>query len=96
MAVGRPPSMGIDETTAVVHKKLAEVSSEAMLELHKRNGSMHLKIIGMERSIKDLHSQNKILLQESLAIKAMHESDQHQKQRKSSKFPRRLWRGTSC
>ncbi|KAI9858315.1 MAG: hypothetical protein M1813_007590 [Trichoglossum hirsutum] len=37
MAIGKPPSMGIDITVATIHSKLAEVNSEAMVLLHSRS-----------------------------------------------------------
>jgi hypothetical protein len=37
MAIGKPPSMGIDITVAMIHSKLAEVNSEAMVLLHSRS-----------------------------------------------------------
>ncbi|KAI9761888.1 MAG: hypothetical protein M1840_001541 [Geoglossum simile] len=37
MAIGKPPSMGIDITVATIHGKLAEVNAEAMVLLHSRN-----------------------------------------------------------
>jgi peptide subunit release factor RF-3 len=55
-ALGRPPSIGIDETTIQVHKKLAEVNSEAMVQLHKRNHKMHELIQNMEQNVKLLRA----------------------------------------
>jgi hypothetical protein len=62
MAIGRPPSRGIDKTAAQVHRKLAEVSSEAMFHLHKRSQSIHVTVRDSNTQIKDLQRQNKVLV----------------------------------
>jgi hypothetical protein len=55
MAIGKPPSMGIDRTTALIHCKLAEVSLEANFLLHKQN--QEINIIVKESQITITESQ---------------------------------------
>jgi hypothetical protein len=81
--------MGIDETTTKVHKKLAEVNSEAMIQLHKRSHKMHELIEGMERSVKVLREEAEenrkritLLLDESAQSKARYIEAQEQRRRK--------------
>ncbi|KAE9370953.1 hypothetical protein N431DRAFT_379747 [Stipitochalara longipes BDJ] len=44
MAIGNPPAMGVEKTASIIHGKLAEVTSEAMLNLHKRNQQIQLTV----------------------------------------------------
>lgn len=62
MAIGKPPSVGIDKTAARVHKKLAEVSSEAMIQLHKRSQSIHVTVEDSNTRIKELERLNAVLV----------------------------------
>ena len=62
MAIGRPPSMGIDKTASVVHKKLAEVSSTAMIELHKRSQSIYNTVESTKSRINNLERLNMVLV----------------------------------
>jgi len=36
--------MGVEKTASVIHGKLAEVTSEAMINLHKRNQKIQLTV----------------------------------------------------
>jgi hypothetical protein len=62
MAIGRPPSMGIDKTAANVHKKLAEVSSGAMIELHKRSQNIYKTVEDTRSTINRLERLNMVLV----------------------------------
>lgn len=58
MAIGKPPSIGIDKTAAAIHAKLTEVISEAARQLHKR--SQNILITGEDSNarIKELKGSN--------------------------------------
>ena len=58
MAIGKPPSLGIDETVAKIHGKLAEVNSEAMIQLHKRSQKIHIVVEDNNVHIKKLETSN--------------------------------------
>jgi predicted nuclease with TOPRIM domain len=73
MAFGRPPSVGIDKTAAQVHKKLAEVSSEAMIQLHKRSQSIHVTVEDSNDRIKKLELLNGVLVDSYGRLAAQYE-----------------------
>ena len=58
MAIGKPPSIGIDRTVATIHGKLAEVNSEAMIQLHKRSQKIHTTVEDNNARIKELKNSN--------------------------------------
>lgn len=58
MAIGKPPSLGIDGTMATIHGKLAEVNSEAMIQLHKRSQKIHITVEDNNTHIKKLETSN--------------------------------------
>jgi len=62
MAIGKPPSMGIDVTVATIHGKLAEVNSEAMVLLHSRSQEIH-------KGVQELQAENKQLLDRTKQLK---------------------------
>jgi hypothetical protein len=61
MAIGVPPAMGIDKTTTLIHSKLADVTNQAMVSLHKRNRDIELKV----RESKIIIEESQITIQES-------------------------------
>ena len=76
MAIGRPPSLGIDVIQTTIQQKLAEVGAEAMLLLHGRsreifvdvrylrnkNEDQFRQIKSLNNNIKSLELQNEELL----------------------------------
>jgi hypothetical protein len=58
MAIGRPPAMGIDKTTAVIHKQLASINAEALVELHKRARSIYELVDESHNEITELRKRN--------------------------------------
>jgi len=62
MAIGKPPSMGIDRTVATVHGKLAEINSEAMLQLHRRSRNIQITVEDSNYRIKELKRLNGVLV----------------------------------
>jgi len=56
--------MGIDRTVATVNRKLAEINSEAMLQLHKRNREMQITGEDSNHRIKELERLHGDLLSE--------------------------------
>lgn len=56
MAIGKPPSMGIDNTVTTIHKNLAELNSQAMFHLHKRSQATFETV---ERSRQEIESLTK-------------------------------------
>ena len=48
--------MGIDKTASLIHGKLAEVTSEAMVQLHKRNQRIELTVQESQITIEESHS----------------------------------------
>ena len=58
MAIGKPPPLGIDGTMAKIHGKLAEVNSEAMIQLHKRSQKIHITVEDNNAHIKKLETSN--------------------------------------
>ena len=56
MAIGNPPSIGVEKTASTIHGKLAEVTSEAMVQLHKRNQRIELTVQESKRTVEELHS----------------------------------------
>lgn len=48
--------MGIERTASLIHSKLAEITSEAMVELHKRNKRIELKVEESHSTIQRLES----------------------------------------
>ncbi|KAH0543405.1 hypothetical protein FGG08_002263 [Glutinoglossum americanum] len=62
MALGKPPSMGIDVTAAAIHSRLAEVNSEAMVLLHHRSKETHEnteKIKTQNKKLQDIAESSK-------------------------------------
>jgi hypothetical protein len=55
MAIVNPLSMGAKKTASTVHGKLAEVTSEAMVQLHKRNQRIKLTVQESKRTVEELH-----------------------------------------
>ena len=58
LAIGKPPSLGIDETMAKIHGKLAEVTLQANIQLHKRNKEIHFIVEDNNEHIKNLETSN--------------------------------------
>ena len=58
MAIGKPPSIGVDRTTAKIHAKLVQVNSEATLQLHKRSQDIQNIVKDNNTCIKDLKRSN--------------------------------------
>jgi hypothetical protein len=56
MAIGNPPSIGVEKTASTIHGKLAEVTSEAMVQLHKRNQRIELTVQESKRTVDESHS----------------------------------------
>ena len=70
MAVGRPPSLGIDKTKAMINGKLAEINVEVNILLHKRHQRIdsrteesHDKIEDSNQQIMSLRKENSILIE---------------------------------
>ena len=61
MAIGRPPSIGVDKTVTLIHSQLAEVNSEATRLLHKRNRDIHELVAASNNEIADLKESNQRL-----------------------------------
>jgi len=61
MAIGNPPARGIDKIATRVHQKLAEVSSEATILLHKRNQSIQGTVENNNTRLKTVERQNNVL-----------------------------------
>ncbi|MCJ1438053.1 hypothetical protein MMC27_007440 [Xylographa pallens] len=61
-AIGRPPSMGIDNTVGAIRGKLAAVNAEAMIQLHKRTKNIDLTVQESHREIKKLKDLNDVLV----------------------------------
>ena len=58
MAIGKPPSIGVDKTTLEIHAKLAEVNSAATVELHKRSQDIHGLVKTNNKDIEVLKNSN--------------------------------------
>jgi hypothetical protein len=56
MAIGNPPSMRVEKTASTIHGKLAEVTSEAMVQLHKRNQRIEITVQESKRTVEESHS----------------------------------------
>ncbi|MCJ1385588.1 hypothetical protein MMC17_008711 [Xylographa soralifera] len=61
-AIGRPPSMGIDNTVGAIRGKLAAVNAEAMIQLHKRTKNIDVTVQESHREIKKLKDLNDVLV----------------------------------
>jgi hypothetical protein len=85
MAIGKPPSMGIDRTTALIHSKLAEVTSEAMVQLHKRNQRIEITVQESQITIEESHSTIQRL--ESMLEEAKLENENYRRQEESQLPP---------
>ena len=57
-AIGKPPSLGIDRTMAIIHGKLAEVTSQANIQLHHRSKKIQLTVEDNNVHIKKLQVSN--------------------------------------
>ncbi|KAL9118252.1 MAG: hypothetical protein Q9187_005208 [Circinaria calcarea] len=81
MAIGKPPSLGIDQTVATLHAKLAEVNSEAMIQLHKRSQKIHNTVEDNNARIKELKNSNHALERSNMVLVSALErlEAQHQK-----------------
>ena len=92
MAIGKPPSIGVDKTTMKIHAKLAEVNSEATFQLHKRSQNIHILVEDSNTRIKDLRGSNDELerLNGVLARSLERLEDQHRKFVKEVERMRRL------
>ena len=58
MAIGKPPSIGVDKTTIEIHAKLAEINSAATVELHKRSQDTHCVVKDNNKHIRALKNSN--------------------------------------
>ena len=61
--------MGIDNTAVAIRGKLAEISAEAMILLHKRTQDIEFKVIESYRDIKKLKDYNDVLVASCKQIK---------------------------
>ena len=57
MAIIAPPSMVVDKDAALIHKTLAEISSEAMFGLHGRSHNIETQVVRSQQTIKQLEAQ---------------------------------------
>lgn len=90
MALGKPPAMGVEKTAFVIHSKLAEVTSEAMINLHKRNQQIQLtveesKITIEESKITIEESHSTIQRLESMLEEAKRENEKYRQQEQLEK-----------
>ncbi len=90
MAIGSPPAMGVEKTASIIHSKLAEVTSEAMINLHKRNQKIQLtveesrvKIEESQITIEESHSTIQRL--ERMLEEARLENEKYRKQEEQEK-----------
>jgi hypothetical protein len=74
MAVGMPPSIGIDATVATIHGRLAEVNSEAMVLLHSRSKDIHEGIQKLQHDNEELKRHNKELREQVEDMKLQSDS----------------------
>ncbi|EED20798.1 hypothetical protein TSTA_039920 [Talaromyces stipitatus ATCC 10500] len=73
MAIGNPPVRGIDKIATRIHQKLAEVSSEATMLLHRRNQSIQGTVENNNARLKTVERQNDVLLDAYERIKENYE-----------------------
>jgi hypothetical protein len=90
MAIGRPPSLGVDKTASTIHGKLAEVTSEAMVQLHKRNQRIELTVQESQLTIKESQitikeSHSTIQRLESMLEKARLENEKYREQEETER-----------
>ncbi|TVY32027.1 hypothetical protein LSUB1_G008432 [Lachnellula subtilissima] len=57
MAIIAPPSMVVDKDAALIHKTLAEISSEAMFGLHGRSHNIETQVVRSQQTIEQLEAQ---------------------------------------
>jgi hypothetical protein len=62
MSIGRPPSIGIDNTASTIKGKLADVNSQAMVLLHERTRAIQITLEEgqAENNKSHQHSQTEI------------------------------------
>lgn len=82
-ALGNPPAMGIEKTASVIHSKLAEVTSEAMVNLHKRNQQIQLTVEESKITLEESHSTIQRL--ESMLEEARLENEKYRQQEELEK-----------
>jgi len=73
--------MGIDRTAALINSKLAEVTSEAMVQLHKRNQRIELTVQESQITIEESHLTIQRL--ESMLEEAKLENENYRRQEES-------------
>jgi hypothetical protein len=83
MALGNPPAMGIEKTASVIHSKLAEVTSEAMVNLHKRNQQIQLTVEESQITLEESHATIQRL--ESMLREARLENEKYRQQEELEK-----------
>jgi len=90
MAIGNPPKIGVEKTASLIHGKLAEVTSEAMINLHKRNQQIQLtveesklKIEESQITLEESHSTIQRL--EQMLEEARLENEKYRQQEKEEK-----------
>ena len=97
MAIGRPPSLGVDLVEKSIQQKLSEVGSEAMVLLHSRNrdifvnvgrllnenGDLLTQINQMHSTVKSLQNQNESLQSELVFLKQQNNEMQQEADGKS-------------
>ena len=62
MAIGKPPSMGIDLTAETIQAKLANVTTECRFQLHSRTKQINTIVEDSNARIKYLQRENAVLL----------------------------------
>lgn len=97
MAIGVPPSRGIEKNAITVHQTLAKVSAAAMFNLHKRNQDIqvtveksHDELEKQSNKLEKLNRQNEILMD---AYDRLYESYQSFRHDVESMIPRAFYSG---